>query len=283
MMLAHHSMIHILLSLRSKQRLFLVAAMVVLSLCGFNVFSQTPDSLQVIDPTIPRRHGVSPVPVHITPALPDSLMLPDQPVEGEELAVTPFEFNDSTLREARPDTVSVQLVDGEWEPREVTYTPDPVRAVWLSALCPGLGQVYNRRYWKLPLVIGGYMGLVYATNWNNTMLADYTRAYADLTDNDPNTKSYMDFFHGNVSESSLDKQWLTNTFKARKDFFRRNRDLCIISMVGVYLLAMLDAYVDASLAHFDISPQLSMNVAPTLVPDTRGSSPGVGLHWAFNF
>lgn len=283
MMLAHHSMIHILLSLRSKQRLFLVAAMVVLSLCGFNVFSQTPDSLQVIDPTIPRRHGVSPVPVHITPQLPDSLMLPDQPVEGEELAVTPFEFNDSTLREARPDTVSVQLVDGEWEPREVTYTPDPVRAVWLSALCPGLGQVYNRRYWKLPLVIGGYMGLVYATNWNNTMLADYTRAYADLTDNDPNTKSYMDFFHGNVSESSLDKQWLTNTFKARKDFFRRNRDLCIISMVGVYLLAMLDAYVDASLAHFDISPQLSMNVAPTLVPDTRGSSPGVGLQWAFNF
>lgn len=283
MMLAHHAMIHIFLSLRSKQRLFLVAAMVVLSLCGFNVFSQTPDSLQVIDPTIPRRHGVSPVPVHITPALPDSLMLPDQPVEGEELAVTPFEFNDSTLSEARPDTVSVQLVDGEWEPREVTYTPDPVRAVWLSALCPGLGQVYNRRYWKLPLVIGGYMGLVYATNWNNTMLADYTRAYADLTDNDPNTKSYMDFFHGNVSESSLDKQWLTNTFKARKDFFRRNRDLCIISMVGVYLLAMLDAYVDASLAHFDISPQLSMNVAPTFVPDTRGSSPGVGLHWAFNF
>ena len=54
------------------------------------------------------------------------------------------------------------------------FNPDPVRAVWLSALCPGLGQIYNRRYWKLPIVVGGYMGLAYATDWNNAMLRDYT-------------------------------------------------------------------------------------------------------------
>ena len=167
--------------------------------------------------------------------------------------------------------------------REVEFVPDPTRAVWLSALCPGLGQVYNRRYWKLPLVVGGYLGLAYATSWNNTMLGDYNQAYADITDNDPNTNSYMNFFHGNVDEADLDKTWLTNVLKSRKNYFRRNRDLCVICMVGVYLLAMVDAYVDASLSHFDISPQLSVDVNPTFIQDSRGKLPGIGLQWALSF
>lgn len=170
-----------------------------------------------------------------------------------------------------------------WVERDVDYTPDPNRAVWMSALCPGLGQVYNRRYWKLPIIVGGYLGLAYATSWNNTMLTDYTRAYRDIMDTDPTTKSYMNFFPPTVKEEDLDHNWLTNILQSRKNYFRRNRDLCIISMVGVYLLAMVDAYVDASLAHFDISPQLSMDVTPTLIPDSRGSLPSVGMQWAFNF
>ena len=157
-----------------------------------------------------------------------------------------------------------------------------MRAVWMSALFPGLGQVYNRRYWKLPLVAAGFMGLGYGASWNNSMLKDYTRAYSDIMDNDPNTKSYMDFFPSTIKEEDLDKTWLTNILKSRKDFYRRNRDLCIISMVGVYLLAMVDAYVDASLAHFDISPDISMEVAPAVIPDTR-TRPGLGLQWALRF
>lgn len=164
-----------------------------------------------------------------------------------------------------------------------TFNPDPERAVWLSALCPGLGQIYNRRYWKLPIVVGGFVGLGYATSWNNSMLRDYTVAYADLMDNDPSTKSYMDFFPSTTQESDLNRTWLENTFKSRKDFYRRNRDLCIICMVGVYILAMVDAYVDASMAHFDISPDLSMQVAPALIPDNRSRIPGVGIQWALNF
>ena len=176
-------------------------------------------------------------------------------------------------------------VAGLDEPK-FTFNPDPNRAVWLSALCPGLGQLYNRRYWKLPIVVGAYMGLGYAMSWNNTMMRDYTNAYADIMDNDPNTKSYMDFFAPTVNESDLDKTWLTNLLRTRKNYYRRNRDLCIICMVGVYLLAMVDAYVDASLAHFDISPDLSMDVAPTLLgPDCRSlkSRPGIGVYWALNF
>ena len=185
---------------------------------------------------------------------------------------------DSILAPAKPSKAF-----DVWEETEVTFNPDPNRAVWMSALFPGLGQVYNRRYWKLPIVVGGYLGLAYATTWNNTMLSDYTNAYRDIMDNDPSTNSYMDFFPPTVQESDLDKSWLTRVLQSRKNYFRRNRDLCIICMVGVYLLAMVDAYVDATLSHFDISPDLSMDVAPTLIQDSRGQKPGIGLTWALNF
>ncbi|MDE6352192.1 MAG: hypothetical protein K2K88_03495, partial [Muribaculaceae bacterium] len=171
----------------------------------------------------------------------------------------------------------------EWVPRQIEFNPDPTRAVWMAALFPGLGQVYNRRYWKLPIIVGGYLGLAYGTSWNSTMLTDYTKAYSDLIDNDPTTNSYMNFFPNTTKEEDIDKSWLTNTVRSQRNYFRRNRDLCIICMVGVYLLAMVDAYVDASLAHFDISPNLSMDVAPALFQDSRGQKPAIGMLWAFNF
>lgn len=163
------------------------------------------------------------------------------------------------------------------------FNPSPTRAVWMSALLPGLGQVYNRRYWKLPIVVGGFMGLGYATSWNNKMLTDYTQAYRDLTDSDPNTKSYMNFFPPTTKEENLDKNWLTNTMKTRRDFYRRNRDLCIICCVGLYMLCMVDAYVDAQLAHFDISPDLSIDWSPAMMVDPSDRKLSVGLNWALTF
>jgi hypothetical protein len=163
------------------------------------------------------------------------------------------------------------------------FNPDANRAVWLSALCPGLGQIYNRRYWKLPLVVGGYVGLAYATSWNNKMLKDYTRAYRDAMDSDPNTKSYMDFYPSTTKESDINMSWLQKSLKSKKDYYRRNRDLCIISMVGLYLVCMVDAYVDASLAHFDISEDLSLRVKPAFIPPGNSIVPAVGLQCAINF
>lgn len=201
---------------------------------------------------------------------PDSLSLPDDDAVADDFIPVVAPYNKFAKY-------------NDWEERDYEYNPDPTRAVWMSALLPGLGQVYNRRYWKLPIVVGGYLGLAYATSWNNTMLTDYTRAYRDIMDTDPGTKSYMDFFPPTVKEEDLDKTWLTNTLKSRRDYFRRNRDLCIICMVGVYFLAMVDAYVDASLSHFDITPDLSMDVAPALMQDGRGRLPSVGMLWSFNF
>jgi len=166
---------------------------------------------------------------------------------------------------------------------KIPFNPSPERAVWLSALCPGLGQIYNRRYWKLPIVVGGFMGLGYATNWNNNQYQDYVQGYRDLMDSDPGTKSYLDFFPPTVNESDLDTEWLKRTFKSRRDYFRRNRDLCIICLVALYLVCMVDAYIDASMAHFDISPNLSLDLTPTLIQQPTSRRPAVGLNWAFTF
>lgn len=163
------------------------------------------------------------------------------------------------------------------------FNPDPMRAVWFSALFPGLGQIYNRRYWKLPIIVAGYMGLGYGTSWNARMYQDYQRAYSDIMDDDPDTKSYLDFFPPTVDESTLDKNWLTQTLKSRKDYYRRNRDLCIICCVGLYLLAMVDAYVDASLTHFEVSDDISLDVAPSILITPGMRRPTPALHWAFTF
>lgn len=165
------------------------------------------------------------------------------------------------------------------------FNPDPQRALWLSALCPGLGQIYNRRYWKLPIVVGAFVGLSYGASWNNRMYKDYSKGYRDVMDDDPDTRSYMDFFPPTVKESDLDKAWLQKVMKNKRDYYRRYREICIISMVGVYLINIVDAYVDASLAHFDISPDLTLDVSPAAIDNTAigGRLPSLGLQCAINF
>ena len=245
----------------------------------------TPTPNRPVKPTRGNR-PVRPEHRHTSPIsqLPDSIPV-GQEVELPAMVVEDsVSVSDSGLHIIPVD--SIPIVNSAQIEKTFTFNPDPTRAVWMSALCPGLGQLYNRRYWKLPIVVGAFMGLGYATSWNNTMLRDYTTAYSDIMDNDPTTKSYMDFFAPTVKEEDLDRSWLTNLLRSRKNYYRRNRDLCIICMIGVYLVAMVDAYVDAQLAHFDIAPDLSMDVAPALMnSDIRNgtSRPSIGLYWALNF
>ena len=168
-----------------------------------------------------------------------------------------------------------------------TWRPNPKRALWLALVIPGGGQIYNRKYWKLPLVYGGIMGCIYAISWNNSMYKDYSQAYIDLMDNDPNSQSYNQFLHlGNVINDSNKKQY-EDIFKKRRDKYRRWRDLSFFVMLGVYALSVIDAYVDAELSVFDISKDLSMKVEPTII--NNGSSnniidgSSVGLQCSINF
>ena len=168
-----------------------------------------------------------------------------------------------------------------------TWRPDAKRAMWLAIVLPGAGQIYNRKYWKLPLVYGGITGCIYAITWNNQMFHDYSQAYMDIMDNDPNTDSYNDFLHlGNVVDES-NKSRYQELFRKRKDRYRRWRDLSVVALIGVYALSVSDAYVDASLSEFDISDDLSLSVSPTVI-DARSTggvskSPAIGVGCSLRF
>ncbi len=146
-----------------------------------------------------------------------------------------------------------------------TWKPDPKRAMWLAIVLPGAGQIYNRKYWKLPIVYGGFLGCIYAMRWNNQMYQDYAKAYQDISDNDPNTQSYNQFLHLGVTITEANKSRYTQIFKSRKDTYRRYRDLSFFCMLGVYALSIIDAYVDASLSKFDISDDLSLRLSPAVI------------------
>ncbi len=153
-----------------------------------------------------------------------------------------------------------------------TWRPCSKKALWLSFI-PGVGQIYNRKYWKLPIFYGGFVGSIYAWSWNNQMYHDYSRAYADITDDDPTTQSYNHFLHLGVTIDDSNKVLYQEVFKKRKDRYRRWRDLSIFATVAVYALSIVDAYVDASLSEFDISDNLSLRIAPTFIPDPSSGNP----------
>lgn len=146
-----------------------------------------------------------------------------------------------------------------------TWRPDPKRALWLALVLPGAGQIYNRKYWKLPIFYGGFVGCAYAMRWNNQMYHDYSQAYLDIMDDDPSTHSYDSFLHLGVEITQDNLSRYQELFRKRKDRYRRWRDLSFFCLVGVYALSVVDAYVDASLSEFDISNDLSMKLSPAVI------------------
>ena len=102
----------------------------------------------------------------------------------------------SDARSLLPDDSTSVVVKKEKIRRDwSTWRPNPKRALWLALVLPGAGQIYNRKYWKLPIFYGGFIGCIYALSWNNTMYKDYSQAYLDISDNDPSTASYNKFLH----------------------------------------------------------------------------------------
>ena len=163
------------------------------------------------------------------------------------------------------------------------FIPDSQRSVWLALVFPGGGQIYNRKYWKLPIVYGGFVGCTYALSWNNKMYKDYSQAYLDIMDDDPNTKSYEDFLPMNSSIAGQEERF-KEIFKKRKDVYRRQRDLSIFAFIGVYLLSVIDAYVDAELSDFDITKDIGLKVEPTMFNDGKNKNfSSIGLQCSLKF
>ena len=196
----------------------------------------------------------------------DSVSLPH--AVSDSVVVNRAVYEDSVVdgRIFMADTLKTVRPKRNW----ATWRPSAKRAMWLAIVLPGAGQIYNRKYWKLPFVYGGFVGCAYAMRWNNQMFRDYSQAYMDIMDDDPNTQSYNQFLHlgAKIDSSNLDRY--QRLFKNRKDKFRRWRDLSFFCLVGVYAISIIDAYVDASLSEFDISKDLSLRVEPTIINRSNG-------------
>ena len=151
---------------------------------------------------------------------------------------------------------------------QANFKPDPNKSLWLGLTFPGAGQIYNRKYWKLPIIYGGAMGVAYAVSYYGGHYNDYMKGYRDYLDSDPNTNYHLELIPQGYPESSAG-----NYVKNRVNSYRRYRDIFIVVGVAVYALSVIDAYVDAQLADFDISTDLSMKVRPKLDVEQHTGKP----------
>ena len=191
------------------------------------------------------------------------------------------------LLEAPIDTMALAMkndsIQKEVPQPKKRFIPDSNRSLWLAMVFPGAGQIYNRKYWKLPIVYGGFVGCAYALNWNNKMYKDYSQAYLDIMDDDPNTKSYEDFLPMNASIAGQEERF-KEIFRKRKDMYRRQRDLSIFCFIGVYVLSIIDAYVDAELSDFDITEDIALRVEPAIFNDGQSKKfNSLGLQCSLKF
>jgi len=143
---------------------------------------------------------------------------------------------------------------------EILHSPH--KAAIYSAVLPGMGQIYNRKYWKVPIIWGGFATLGYFINFNNEVYTTYKRAYSDIIDDDPFTSSYLDLNINPAFFQADKKSQLTENLRLAKDNWRRNRDLVIISTVVFYAANIIDASVDGNFFYFDIGDDLTVNWAP---------------------
>lgn len=143
----------------------------------------------------------------------------------------------------------------------------PQKASIYSAVLPGLGQAYNRKYWKIPIIYGTFTALGYYINWNNKIYIESRTAYMDLTDDDPETDSYLDLpfieYYDLTSNSGIAN--LKKNLTRRQDYFHRNRDLLVILTAAFWGLNVIDASVDAHFFNFDISDDLTINWQPSMM------------------
>lgn len=184
-----------------------------------------------------------------------------------------LQFNEDSLRvSAKPQFVyEDNYLKG--------FNPKPWKAVWWSLLVPGGGQIYNRKYWKLPIVYGGFLALIYGYNWNQRYYRTYQTAFREISTDIENQKlgieatsnpTYLDLIRGGTlaqrkEYARKNQSYLQSTFKNKKNTYRNYRDYCVVGMLAVYLVSVIDAYVDAAMFKFDVSPELSPDGETTMM------------------
>lgn len=148
---------------------------------------------------------------------------------------------------------------------EAILPKDPKKATLLSAVLPGAGQVYNDKSWKVPILYAGILTDLYFVNYNNRRYVSFRDALFALDKKEPN------------QFPSLNRAALVRNV----DYWRQNRDLTVLLLLGIYALNLVDANVDAHLSGFDISEDLALQVAPQLGTVSASNSMGVSLTLRF--
>jgi hypothetical protein len=163
-----------------------------------------------------------------------------------------------------------------------------------AAVFPGLGQIYNRKYWKVPIVYAGFGALGYSVAFNSSHFNKFMTAYRDFTDKNPATRSYIKILSSIMDPSEYDpvlfpasynttsEEWAKQQLENGITYYRRYRDLSYIGIAAWYLFTILDANVDASLYDYNIGPDLRASLAPLSVTST-GMSPGITFTIVKNF
>jgi hypothetical protein len=194
--------------------------------------------------------------------------LPVQPV--------PVEIPEREVRQAQPDQDPVRIREEDMEEEIVEEKHSPLKATMLSATLPGLGQAYNGRYWKIPIIYAGFGAVAWFVGFNNTEYQSFRRAYVARVDGNPNT----------VVDEKLDV-YSTDQLQRATNFYRRNLEITYILGAALYILNILDATVDAHLIDFDVGEDLSMKLHPVVFPDVNPINPGrnsfAGLRFTLRF
>lgn len=267
-------------------RLWAAMLLVIVQALTLHALAQVPQA------ALRRQHQTPTDSINIV-QLEDSISRMEGRISADELAADSLQRAndgeianmDSTVRIAAPAAMPQDSLQRAIEPKR--FVPDPVKATWLALVIPGGGQIYNKKYWKLPIFYGGFAGCTYALTWNNRMYKDYSAAYKDAVNGNWSSKSITDLLPANYLRRTSTSQ-ITSVLKNRKDLYRRYRDLSIFAFVGVYVLSVIDAYVDAELSNFDISPDLSMRIEPAVLGNSQAGTgsykdKSVGLQCSLTF
>ena len=166
----------------------------------------------------------------------------------------------------KPDTASFIKTPKDTTVKIVKHSPR--KATLMSTLLPGLGQVYNHQWWKVPIIYGGFGGVVYGIAFNTKYFKDFRGAYKSRLEG-----NFTDPYVGKYTNANLEEL---------QQFYRRNRDLCYVILAGVYVLNILDANVSAHLFDFDVSDDLSLRWQPSILTANSGQTvPALSLSLRF--
>lgn len=168
-----------------------------------------------------------------------------------------------------------------YHPVKHRFQPEPLKATMMAVVLPGLGQIYNRKYWKIPLVYAGFGGMAYFISFNSTNYIKYLQATQDFIDENPATNRYKSIPGlESIDPATTNTQNFNNyrdQLERRLDYYKRYRDLSYIGIAAWYLASIIDANVDASLFNYDVSDNLDIAVLPTQLA-LPGENVGAGLY-----